>query len=947
MAAKAKAHPLNGMHTAGIYSDMTIDGPPIGTLVVVVDRAKNLPNRKTIGKQDPYCAARLGKEARKTNTDIRGGQTPKWDQELRFNVHDSPDYYQLKVSVFNDDKKTDLIGEAWIDLREVVVPGGGQNDLWHQLTCKGKYAGDIRIEITYYDTRPKPEKPAVKARQPGPSEVDGSRSQQRSVPKRRPLPSDPVTGKVPVQQTPDFVQTPQRPQPNPSTSYVPNQSPLQQVEYKTPPPASSRYQQQDHQSPGLSNSGYGAPVQRAEPSMSQYHTPEQHDRYSVHPDDISPNYRQQSYERQNSRHGSDAYMLQMSESPAPLEDDRPPPPPVHRSRNNSGMTQEQGLRNSFDSVAAKGTPPTMRQDVLRNEAHRRSVPATYPGRPTYKAYDSAPAAPAAAQFSGEEYHHHSSPPAHYAYDPTCDLSNRSMQPTVEDAPDSPDNMLVSSFRRSGSRMPQYEPEFDPVASPAPLNVGSRGRDSGRDSTGYYNPNAYQSSDSAMISRDLDHPSQATSDSYNAQGQLLLPYRSELDDTSNTYDLPPVPASLVPGMDPSLVQEISHRINEDRRMERHYTQPAMSTPPRGRQMNGLPSNYASNGSPVPYTTPPQPQHHSRSPVPYSGGSTTAEAARSGSVSPMPQRDLSPNPRHTIRRKSISPAPPLSDGRRLSGVPFGPDSYDALNPSLPSATSEQSVSRPDYNESRGKIITYDGREVDPSDHLPMDTWAPEPEPKNKKPPGPSSSRPSPGGPQALPPSGRRQLRIAGRPQSMAPSSGYISQDISFADSPAPSTPASTGRNRLQKKSNRASAMPVMAGANGSPGGDPFASHGSSPLAPLPHHQDNFTPPRTLARASTFDYPSENHAPMYGSSPGERTRAGTYGGNNGPPIPAKVPLALTSPPSMSGALPASRSMGYDEWGSAGAGGGDLSLLEEMRQIDIGTGRSRRRGHGYGHGY
>ena len=65
-------------HAAGIFSDMTVDGPEIGTLVVVVDRAKNLPNRKSIGKQDPYCAARLGKEAKKTETDKRGGQTPRW-----------------------------------------------------------------------------------------------------------------------------------------------------------------------------------------------------------------------------------------------------------------------------------------------------------------------------------------------------------------------------------------------------------------------------------------------------------------------------------------------------------------------------------------------------------------------------------------------------------------------------------------------------------------------------------------------------------------------------------------------------------------------------------------------------------------------------------------------------------------------------------------------------
>lgn len=65
-------------HAAGIFADISVDGPTIGTLVAVIDRAKNLPNRKTMGKQNPYCAARLGKEARKTGTDWRGGQTPRW-----------------------------------------------------------------------------------------------------------------------------------------------------------------------------------------------------------------------------------------------------------------------------------------------------------------------------------------------------------------------------------------------------------------------------------------------------------------------------------------------------------------------------------------------------------------------------------------------------------------------------------------------------------------------------------------------------------------------------------------------------------------------------------------------------------------------------------------------------------------------------------------------------
>lgn len=93
MAAKAKANPLSGMHTAGLFSDMSLDGPEIGTLVLIVDRAKNLPNRKTIGKQDPYVAARLGKEAKKTTTDIRGGQTPRW---YVYNAHGYP-WYSLTL----------------------------------------------------------------------------------------------------------------------------------------------------------------------------------------------------------------------------------------------------------------------------------------------------------------------------------------------------------------------------------------------------------------------------------------------------------------------------------------------------------------------------------------------------------------------------------------------------------------------------------------------------------------------------------------------------------------------------------------------------------------------------------------------------------------------------------------------------------------------------------
>ena len=73
-------------------------------------------------------------------------------------MHDSIDYQRIKVSVFNDDRKTELIGDTFISLMDVIQPGGGQADGWHTLDCRGKYAGEIRIEFTYYDTRPKAEK---------------------------------------------------------------------------------------------------------------------------------------------------------------------------------------------------------------------------------------------------------------------------------------------------------------------------------------------------------------------------------------------------------------------------------------------------------------------------------------------------------------------------------------------------------------------------------------------------------------------------------------------------------------------------------------------------------------------------------------------------------------------------------------------------------------------
>ncbi|KAI0164230.1 hypothetical protein GGR52DRAFT_558927 [Hypoxylon sp. FL1284] len=902
MAAKAKAsNPMNGMHTAGIFSDMTVDGPEIGTLVLIVDRAKNLPNRKTIGKQDPYCAARLAKEAKKTTTDIRGGQTPKWDQELRFLVHDSPDYYQLKLSVFNDDRKTELIGETWIDLRDIVVRGGGQSDQWHSLTCKGKYAGEVRIEITYYDSRPKLEKPAAKPNAVAPgTDAEAAGGPQKAQVKRRPLPSDPVTGQAPSPPAADPVHTPARPQPN--------KSPLSAVEYNTPQ-SHRPNTQPDHYSaahPGVSQ--YSTPSHRSEHSQPRildrsYQFPPHENQHSRHPDSQYS----RSYEADN--RASFGYSQPAYESPSPSAhhhrqsigyDERPPPPPAHRVRNSTGTSHELVPRGAFDMPQHKATPP-MRHDVLRNEAHRYSVPSpssSYPGRPTYRPFDSAPEMQGQAKYQESETSLQLAP-RHYSYDSAYDPHHRSMQPTVEDVPES--WTPPTARTRANSSRAQYDERDYQVSSPAPLHL------TGRDSAGsghyshgpvpsqpQYDSRRYSRSRSPMRSEDYSQALTLVSrPSWPRQHDYSMNYPSELEDSHarvpDDYDnMPLVPATLVPGVDPALAREISDRIHQERKQARRYTQPApVNTQTRGRQHSEPLSNYAAHYSPN-GTSPTNSRNYDRSLVTYTGGHSTSP----GQMSASGIRGVSPTPsHHAIKRKSVSPAPPPSENRRLSGVPFGPDSYEAFNPTVAAADAPKSS---ELTNAEGKIITHDGREIDPSDHLPMDTWAPEPEPKKPAEPVETRSRQVPAGAQPMPPSTRRQPRGTARPHSaIAASPQYI------ASEPAVSPPGSTGRNRLQKKQHRQSALPA-----------PISS-GPNPLGPSTPHQRNSTPPRALVRASTFDY--ENYG----------TGAARIGYGSAPPIPAKIPM-------MSGGLGPSPARGGEEW----------ALMEEMSRIDIGSGRARRHG-------
>lgn len=89
-------------------------------------------------------------------------------------------------------------------------------------------------------------------------------------------------------------------------------------------------------------------------------------------------------------------------------------------------------------------------------------------------------------------------------------------------------------------------------------------------------------------------------------------------------------------------------------------------------------------------------------------------------------------------SPASASPLSKPTE-NGVPFSPDSFDVHNPNarssvLPAGTSPHSPYQIPSGSgivpqatSDGPIVGWHGQQIDPSDHLPVDSWAPEPEKK----------------------------------------------------------------------------------------------------------------------------------------------------------------------------------------------------------------------------
>lgn len=203
------------------------------------------------------------------------------------------------------------------------------------------------------------------------------------------------------------------------------------------------------------------------------------------------------------------------------------------------------------------------------------------------------------------------------------------------------------------------------------------------------------------------------------------------------------------------------------------------------------------------------------------------------------------RSTPIRKSVSPRGSMS-GSVPSAVPFSPDSFDVHNPNTPG--SETSPSR------TGPIVGWHGQEIDPSDHLPVEAWAPEPEKKTPT-----------------------KTYGLGRDRDFGPrtpdTGGRISKDtvINFtrkqqaepepAPAPAPTSTSGKIRAKLVKKS-----------AANSPVATTPPNRGSFSSVPSPYEQQQYSPSFT-----------------HGSPAGASRQNSPYGP---PSLPPKVPLGQYEP-------------------------------------------------------
>ena len=806
------------------------------TLTALCDWAKKRRRLTQIAEEDKH---RDGKP----ETYVQEEANLYRDQELRFIVHESPDYYRLKCSVFNDDKKTDMIGEAWLDLNDLIKPGGGQNDLWHQLNFKGKYAGDIRVEMTYYDTRPNPELEAEKRKQSertSRSEIAYSGSAPRQLGpreiKRRPLPPGPIP-----QQTPDLPQ-PLRIPPRISQSeqmrpssvsdrQLPPRPALQQ-HWSAPESADDYDYNRIHIDPRLRGDDHANGFEPqddygSQPEYDSYHDDQYFDgEHLTQEQRAHTHYRWSEEPMSASPHSEPSSPFSTYDSSPPVRQSPPamPEQPSRAQRMSASAVKynayrDSPLRQSMSQHEMPILPPTSQHshsfDLEPHSpppppppVHRNSAP-----RPATLTFNTPPRIP----FNGRPASYHPS------------VENRSPLQALEQQYN-PDPQ--SPARPSGRRL-SAQPRTDPIQQGASLESA---------------------------------PGSAAS-----VGEFPAPHQ-----LTQNYG----------------VDFVENPVEQDR---------------QGRYVR---RNSATDQQP-PYSLPVRART-------FEDDTMDGPTYRSEPQLVRP-RAVSPNDRNLVQRKSVSPQPHTPTGpTRHSGIPYGPDSYDTpssgSSPALETYDSSNHARETARQEvvarlqDRGPIIGNDGRVIDPSDHLPSDTWAPEPERKDRKPEHVINIRRKGDGRHPRADSSPMPLRHTPPANPPLPSKPSSYQN-SGADAATSTLPSEQRRNRLQKQMP-ARPLPTQ------PFQHPHSSPGSIPqvrpedlaqtpprrsMPPSPHSGLPSRPPMSAYQVpmgnsynprGSYHPNQQSHNPQTSSKMPPRPQSYAYGGYEDP-LAAEMSMIDIGPP------------------------------------------------------
>jgi len=111
--------------------------------------ARGLKDVQTIGKQDPFLEARLGKQKDKSRVHDDGNDVAKWGDEFRFALRGSEKTLELickNENIFVDKE----IGRVSIPVSAIVKQKSGLDEKkWFKITRDGEDRGEISVSVIY------------------------------------------------------------------------------------------------------------------------------------------------------------------------------------------------------------------------------------------------------------------------------------------------------------------------------------------------------------------------------------------------------------------------------------------------------------------------------------------------------------------------------------------------------------------------------------------------------------------------------------------------------------------------------------------------------------------------------------------------------------------------------------------------------------------------------